>query len=236
MPWDLLTAVSNRSSPSHLGWSGPFCFSTTTWCHVEQKRSRVEAPQGVTAYRHACPSRIHSSTLPEWKYRNLESHALRVTCQIPFTGLCYVTNICHRLSQTPHLRVKNANPGWRRCLVKHQMLNQSEKEKEDGICPELLASLACTYRAEWCWRGQSMAGDSQCYRAELILVQPPFLSAVCGAGLRCVHHRPSLVWETTLALTLDNLTSTTVNIQTGRWPGVLQSPGIWFMWQTKGTG
>lgn len=205
---------------------------------MEQKRSWVEAPQGVKAYRNACPSGIHSPTLPEWKYGNLESHALRVTCQVPFTGLCYVTNICHRLSQTPHLRVKNANPGWRKGLMRHQLLNQSERreEKEDGVSPELLARLACTYRAEWCWRGLSMAWDSQCYRGELILVQPPFLSLVCSAGMHCVCHCHSLVLEMTLALTLDNLSSTTVNIKTCRWPGELESLDIWFVWQTKGTG
>lgn len=73
----------------------------------------LEGPQRVKTYRKAHPISVRSPTplIPEWKYGNLESHALSVTCQVPFTALCYVTNICHRLSQTPHLRFKNAKPG-----------------------------------------------------------------------------------------------------------------------------
>lgn len=116
----------------------------------------VEAPQGVKLYRNVCPS-VHSPTLAEWKYGNLESRALRVTCQIPLAGLCYVANICHRLSQTPHLGVRNAGPGRGRGLMRHQLLNQCERE--DGVGPELLASLACTSRAETMLEGTERGRD-----------------------------------------------------------------------------
>lgn len=148
---------------------GPF--GCTRLDVIRNSWSWVEAPQGVKIYRNVCPS-VHSPTLPEWKYGNLESHALRVTCQIPFAGLCYVTNICHRLSQTPHLGVRNASPGRGRGLVRHQLLNQCERE--DGVSPELLASLACTGRAERCWRGRSIP---------VIPVLPPSVS--------CLQRRPA---------------------------------------------
>lgn len=157
---------------------GPFC--CTRLDVIRNSQSWVEAPRGVKIYRNVCPS-VHSPTLPEWKYGNLESHALRVTCQIPFAGLCYVTNICHRLSQTPHLGVRNASPGRGGGLVRHQLLNQCERE--DGVSPELLASLACTGRAERCWRGRSMVGDSLYYRVGLIPVLPPSVS--------CLQRRPA---------------------------------------------
>lgn len=158
---------------------GPFC--CTRLDVIRNSRSWLEAPQGVKIYRNVCPS-VHSPTLPEWKYGNLESHALRVTCQIPFAGLCYVTNICHRLSQTPHLGVRNASPGRGRGLVRHQLLNQCERE--DGVSPELLASLACTGRAERRWRGRSVVGDSRCYRVGLIPVLPP-------PSVSCLQRRPA---------------------------------------------
>ena len=127
--------------------------------------------------------------IPEWKYGNLESHALRVTCQVPFTGLCYVTNICHRPSQTPHLRVKNANAGWRRGLVRHQLLNQSESERggKMEVAQSLFARLAWTPRAEWCWGGDgARLGESHQGRAPRIPVQLRLLFATLGLQCVCV--------------------------------------------------
>lgn len=166
---------------------GPFCFT-----RLDVIRKRVDRGlkhrKGLN-YKNVCPG-VHSPTLPKWKYGNLESHALRVTCQIPFAGLCYVANICHRLSQTPHLGVWNAGPGSARGLVRHQLLNQCERE--DGVSPGLLASLACSSRAERCWRGRSVAGDSRCYTAGLVPVQPPSPSCLQRRGLEPVTLRPAI--------------------------------------------
>lgn len=93
--------------------------------------------KGLTCIGMSAPVSV-PPTLPEWKCGNLESRAPRVTCQIPFAGLCYAANTCRRLGQTPHLGVRNASPGRGRGLVRHPLLNQCEGE--DGASPALLAS------------------------------------------------------------------------------------------------
>lgn len=138
--------------------------------------------------------------IPEWKYGNLESDALRVTCQVPFTGLCYVTNICHRPSQTPHLGVKNANPGWRRGLVRHQLLNQNEGGRL-WSWPRAVSKVGLVSESWVMLTGSSMPGESRCCRAN---PSPASLSVSCFVGprLQRVHHCHSLVWVMTLAWTL----------------------------------
>lgn len=74
-----------------------------------------------------------------------------------------------------------------------------------------------------------MAGESQCCRAELI-PGPASLSVSC---LRCwsavcvslllVSQRDEPGFDS------DNLRSTTVNIQTYRWPGEFEFLDIWFV-------
>lgn len=172
MRWDLLTAVFNRSSPAHYSQSGPFCFTRPDVIGNRSghglKHRKGLRPIGMPVPAASIPPTL--LLIPEWKYGNLESHALRVTCQVPFTGLCYVTNICHRLSQTPHLRVKNANPGWRRGLVRHQLLNQSERDGGRWSWPRAVSEVGLDFES-WVMLTGIKHGWGI---AELILVQLVF--------------------------------------------------------------
>jgi len=111
---------------------------------------------------------------------------------------------CHRPSQTPHLRVKNANPGWRRGLVRHQLLNQSEGETEgeDGLDSEswvMLTGIKCGLGITALQCGVNPGP------ASLSVSGLQCRSAACVCVCVCVCHGHSLVWRMTPALTLDNL-------------------------------